>query len=581
LRTLLILLLAITPATPALAFDPAPAASAHGMVATAQHLATDVGVDVLKQGGNAVDAAVAIGYALAVTYPAAGNLGGGGFMTVRMADGTAGFLDFREKAPAAATATMFLDAQGAVVKGRSTDTWLAIAIPGTPAGLEAARLKWGHLDRATLLAPAIRLARDGFVVEAGDAGLLALHAAQFAQDPGMAAAFLHDGKPYATGERLAQPDLAHTLEMLAGQGPDAFYRGPIADAVAAASERNGGIIQRADFAAYKVRDLPPVTCTYRGIAVISAPPPSSGGVTLCETLGILQGYDLAALGFHSAASVHIETEALRQAYYDRNNRLGDPDFVHNPTDELLAPAYAARIRTLIDPAHARPSAQVALLPHEGDNTTSYAVVDQAGNAVSVTYTLNDWFGAKRMAPGTGVVLNNEMDDFTAKPGAPNAFGLVQGTANAVAPGKTPLSSMAPTILVRDGRTVMALGSPGGARIITIVLNVILDAVDYGMTVQEAVDAPRIHHQWLPDTIYAERFALSPDTKAALVAMGHSVTEQAPWGIAEAITLGKPRLGPEPPGNSAQSLILVAPDSAGATRFGAHDPRGGAGSAAGY
>jgi gamma-glutamyltranspeptidase/glutathione hydrolase len=578
MRALLILLLS---GVPAFAFDPAPAASSHGMVVSAQHLATEVGVDVLKAGGNAVDAAVAVGYALAVTYPAAGNLGGGGFMTVRMADGTVGFLDFREKAPGAATPGMFLDAQGNVAKARSTDSWLAVGVPGTAAGLEAARVKWGHMARAALLAPAIRLAREGFVVEAGDAGLLAVGAAQFARDPAMAAVFLHDGKPYGVGERLVQADLAHTLDMLDAQGPEAFYRGPVADAIVAASAEGGGILQKADFSGYKVRDLPPVQCGYRGYQVVSAPPPSSGGVTICETLGIMQGYDLKAMGFHSAAAVHVETEALRQAYYDRNNRLGDPDFVQNPVGELLDPAYAARVRAMIDPARARPSAQVATLPHEGSNTTSYAVVDAAGNAVSVTYTLNEWFGAKRMAPGTGVVLNNEMDDFTAKPGQANAFGLVQGASNAVGPGKTPLSSMAPTILVRDGKTAMVLGSPGGSRIITIVLNVISNVVDYDMTVQEAVNAPRIHHQWLPDTIYAERFALSADTRAALAAMGHSVTEQAPWGIAEAITVGGPRLGPKPSGGSAQSLVLVGPDSGGATLFGAHDPRGGAGAAAGY
>jgi gamma-glutamyltranspeptidase/glutathione hydrolase len=397
----------------------------------------------------------------------------------------------------------------------------------------------------------------------------------------MAAAFLHDGKPYGVNDTLVQPDLAHTLQLLADQGPDAFYRGPIAGAIVAASTAGGGILQKRDFEAYTVRDLAPIECDYRGTHIVSSPPPSSGGVVLCETLGILQGYDLAAMGFHAAAAVHLETEALRQAYYDRNNRLGDPDFVQNPVAELLDPAYAARVRALIDPAHARPSAQVAVLPHEGSNTTEYCIVDAAGNAVSVTYTLNDWFGAKRMAPGTGVVLNNEMDDFTARPGQPNAFGLVQGAANAVAPGKTPLSSMTPTILVRDGKTAMVLGSPGGSRIITIVLNVILNVVDYDMTVQEAIDAPRIHHQWLPDTIYAERFALSPDTRAALLAMGHTVTEQAPWGIAEAITVGGPRLGPKPPGSSAQSLVLVGPDSGGATLFGAHDPRGGAGKAAGF
>jgi gamma-glutamyltranspeptidase/glutathione hydrolase len=437
------------------------------------------------------------------------------------------------------------------------------------------------MGREALLAPAIRLARDGFVVGPGDASLLQVAAKDIARDPPSAGAFLHDGKPIAVGERLVQPDLAQSLDLLAQRGPDAVYRGPIGDAIVAASQAGGGILQKTDFEHYAVRDLVPIGCGYRGYQIVSAPPPSSGGVVLCEVLGILQGYDLKAMGFHSAASVHVMTEAMRQAYYDRNNRLGDPDFVQNPIAELTSPDYAARVRARIDPAHATPSTQVAELPHEGTNTTQFVVVDAAGNAVSVTYTLNDWFGAKRMAPGTGIELNNEMDDFTSKPGSPNAFGLVQGAANAVAPGKTPLSSMTPTILVHDGKTAMVLGSPGGSRIITTVLNAIVNVVDYGMTVQEALDAPRFHHQWLPDTIFAERFALSADTEAALQAMGHTVTPSAPWGIAEAITVGSPRLGPPPPGNSAQSLVLVGPDAAGATLFGAHDPRGGAGSAAGY
>ena len=570
---------AILAAPPAQAFDPAPIPGRSGMVVTAQHRATEVGLDILKRGGNAIDAAVAVGYALAVTYPAAGNLGGGGFMTVRLADGTTGFLDFREKAPAAATATMFLDADGNVVKGRSTDTWLAIGVPGTAAGLEAARVKWGRMDRATLLAPAISLAREGFVVEPGDAALLG--AVDLSNDPAVAAIFRPAGQKPRPGDRLVQSDLADTLAQLATTGPDALYQGAIADAIVAASTANGGILQKSDFSTYRVRDLPPVACSYRGYQIVSAPPPSAGGVVLCETLAILEGYDIATPGFHAATSIHLMAEALRQAFKDRNNRLGDPDFVQNPIAELTSPAYAARIRQRIDPKRATPSATMQDPPHEGTNTTHYSVMDAAGNAVSVTYTLNEWFGAKRMAPGTGIVLNNEMDDFTAKPGVANMFGLVQGAANAVAPGKTPLSSMTPTIVVKDGRTVMVIGSPGGPRIISTVLNVIVNVVDYGMTIQEAIDAPRIHHQWLPDTIYAERFALSPDTRAILEAMGHKITDSAPFGIAEAIIAGSPRFGPPPPGGSAQSLVLVGPDAAGATLFGAHDPRGGAGSAAGY
>ena len=577
MRFLIALLLT---AHPAFAFDPAPVPGREGMVVSAQHLATEIGVAVLQQGGNAVDAAVAVGYALAVVYPAAGNLGGGGFMTLRLADGTEAFLDFREKAPLAATPNMFLDEAGNVVRGRSTETWLAVGIPGSPAGLEAARAKWGRLSRDAVMAPAIRLAREGFVLEPGDVSLLRVAATALARDPAAAAIFVPGGKPLGPGDRLVQTDLAATLERLMHQGPDAFYRGPIGDALAAASAAGGGIITKADLDAYKVRVLDPVRCDYRGYRLVSAPPPSSGGVALCEALNILEGYDLAGMGFHSATSVHVMAEAMRRAFVDRNNKLGDPDFVANPVAELTDKSYAAALRAGIDARRATVSA--GLMPaKEGTNTTHYAVVDKDGAAVAVTYTLNDWFGVRKVIPGTGVLLNNEMDDFTSQPGKPNMFGLVQGAANAVAPGKTPLSSMSPTIILKDGKPIMVLGSPGGPRIITTVLNLVLNLVDYGMTVQEAVSAPRLHHQWLPDTIFAERFALSPDTKALLEGMGHKVTEGAPWGIAEAIMLGAPRLGPAPPGNAAQSLTLGNPEALGARLFGAHDPRGGAGSAGGY
>jgi gamma-glutamyltranspeptidase/glutathione hydrolase len=583
--TPILLLALLLPGRDALAFDPVPVAGRQGMVVSAQSLATEAGVEVLRQGGNAVDAAVAVGYALAVTYPAAGNLGGGGFMTLRLADGSVHFLDFREKAPMAATAGMFLDAQGQVVKGRSTDTWLAVGVPGSIAGLEAARARWGRLPRGAALAPAIRLAREGFVLGAGDASLFAVAAPGLAKDPAAAAIFTRDGKPLGPGDHLVQADLARTLTQLAESGPDAFYRGPLGAALVAASQAGGGLIDQVDLERYRVRDPRPIECDYRGYHVISAPPPSSGGVVLCEALGILEGYDLRGMGFHGAAAVHVTAEAMRRAFMDRNNRLGDPDFVRNPVQALLDPAYAARLRTGIDPDRATPTASLKpgapeAGPPEGQNTTHYAVVDAAGNAVAVTYTLNEWFGVRKVAPGTGIVLNNEMDDFTAQPGQPNMFGLVQGVANAVAPGKTPLSSMSPTILTKDGKLVAVLGSPGGPRIITTVLNLVLNLVDYGMTVQEAVDAPRLHHQALPDTIFAERFALSPDTRSLLEARGHRITDSAPWGIAEAILVGAPRLGPAPPGNSAQSLYLGDAQASGMTLFGAHDPRGGAGSAAG-
>ncbi len=578
MRALIVLLLLTRTA---LAFDPPPAAGRQAMVVSAQRLATDIGVEVLRQGGNAIDAAVAVGYALAVVYPAAGNLGGGGFMTVRLADGTAKFLDFRERAPLAATPDMFLDADGKLVRGRSTDTWLAVGVPGSAAGLDAARARWGTMSRAALLAPAIRLARDGFVLGPGDASLFQSGAKGLARDPAAAAIFLRDGHPPAVGDRLVQTDLAATLDQLARDGPDAFYRGPIGEALAAASTAGGGIIQMEDLERYQARILEPIRCDYRGYQVISAPPPSSGGVALCEMLNILEGYDLRTLGYRSAKSVHLMAEAMRQAFVDRNSQLGDPDFVNNPVAELTSKSYAARARARIAPEQATPALPSEAVQKEGSNTTHYAVVDATGNTVAVTYTLNAWFGVKKVVPGTGILLNNEMDDFAAQPGKANMFGLVQGTANAIAPGKTPLSSMTPTVVVRDGKPVMVLGSPGGPRIITTVLNVILNLIDYDMTLQEAVDAPRIHHQWLPDALFTERFALSPDTQAILESWGHKVRASAPWGVADSILLGAPRLGPAPEENKTQSLILGDSADSGAALFGAHDPRGGAGSAAGY
>jgi gamma-glutamyltranspeptidase/glutathione hydrolase len=567
-------------ASPALAADPAPVAGSKGMVVTAQHLASDVGAEVLKEGGNAVDAAVAVGYALAVVYPQAGNIGGGGFMTIRLADGRTTFLDYREKAPLAATATMFQDASGKVVPGRSTDSWLAVGVPGTVLGLETARLKYGTRSRAALMAPAIKLAQEGFVLEQGDAAVMALEGPQLAKDPAAVKIFQPEGRPLTKGDRLVQADLAATLSDIAAKGPDALYRGPIGGEIARASQAGGGILTVADFAHYRVRELRPIECDYRGYHVISSPPPSSGGVTLCETLNVLQGYDLAAMGYHSAAEVHVLVEALRRTYVDRNNTLGDPDFVTNPIAHLLDPAYAAALRASIDPERATPSSKLgpAAPVHEGSNTTQYDVLDAAGNAVSVTYTLNDWFGAHRVAGRTGIVVNNEMDDFTSKPGVPNMFGLVQGANNAVAPGKTPLSSMSPTIVTRGGKVALIIGSPGGSRIITITLEAILNMVDHGMNVQEAIDAPRIHEQWLPDTVYLEPYALSPDTRKLLEARGYSFSEGGHWGIAEGVVTGAPTLTAAAKASEAGNLPLGAESLKGATLFGAHDVRGGAGKA---
>jgi gamma-glutamyltranspeptidase/glutathione hydrolase len=567
--------------SPARAAEPEPVAGSGGMVVSAQHLASDIGADVLRRGGNAIDAAVAVGYALAVVYPQAGNIGGGGFMTLSLADGRTTFLDFREKAPAAATATMFQDASGRVVADKSTDSWQAVGVPGTVMGLETARLRYGTMSRRALMAPAIRLARTGFVLGQGDAGVMALEGEKLARDPAARAIFAPQGLPLTKGDRLVQADLARTLASIAAKGPDVFYQGPIGAAIAAASTAGGGLLTRADFAGYKVRELAPIECDYRGFHVISAPPPSSGGVSLCQTLNILQGYDLAAMGFHSAAEVHVIVEALRRVYVDRNNKLGDPDFVVNPVAQLLDPAYAARLRAGIDPERATPSATLgpAASMHEGSNTTQYDVLDARGNAVSVTYTLNDWFGAHRVAGRTGIVMNNEMDDFTAKVGAPNMFGLVQGANNAIAPGKTPLSSMAPTIVTKDGRPVLIIGSPGGSRIITITLEAIINMIDHGMDVQAAINAPRIHHQWLPDVVALEPFALSADTRKLLETRGYTFSDEDFWGIAEGIVTGAPTLQAATGNQKPRVLGFGMPPLAGATMFGGHDSRGGAGSVA--
>ena len=546
-----------------------PVGARNGMVATSQHVATKVGVDILKRGGNAVDAAVAVGYALGVVHPAAGSLGGGGFMTIHLADGRNAFIDFRETAPLAATANMYLDRDGNVMRGRSTKGYLAAGIPGTVAGFELALARYGTMKRGTLIAPAIRLARDGFVLTQGDVDLIAIVARDLAEDPPAAAVFLRNGQPPRVGDRLVQRDLARTLERIAQKGNAGFYAGPVADAIVAASARGGGIIAKEDLAGYRPKERTPIECDYRGYRIVSAPPPSSGGVILCEMLGVLEGYPLKEWGFHSARAVHHQIEAMRHAYVDRNSYLGDPDFIRNPLERLLDKSYAAKLRAAIDPGKAGASRELkaGIAPHEGVNTTHYSIVDRDGNAVAVTYTLNEWFGGKVVPLGTGIVLNNEMDDFTAKPGVANVYGLVQGEANAIAPGKRPLSSMSPTIVLRDGKPVLVIGTPGGSRIITVVLQLIINTVDYGMDLQEAIDAPRIHQQWLPETTFVEPFALSPDTRRMLVDMGHQIVEGAPWSHATGIIVGSPWVG--------------GASRSGNRYYGAIDPRRKTGLALGY
>jgi gamma-glutamyltranspeptidase/glutathione hydrolase len=539
------------------------------MVVSAHRLASDAGVEVLKEGGNAIDAAIAVAYALAVTFPEAGNLGGGGFMTVRFADGRTSFIDFRETAPGAATPTMYQDKAGKVIPLLSTRGHKAVGVPGTVAGLELAREKFGTLPRARLMASAISLARDGFVMDQGDATFLAEGAEDFARDAPSAAIFLNGGKPWEKGHRLVQTDLGRMLQLIADKGADAFYKGEIATRIVAASKANGGILSMADFAAYRALERIPLECDYRGYHVISAPPPSSGGVVICETLNILSAWPMGELGWHSAQNVHYLTEGLRRAFHDRNVNLGDPGFVKADVAKLISPAYAAELRAGIAADKATPSVSLGVpgAGHEGASTTHFSIVDAQGNAVSFTYTLNDWFGARVTAADTGILLNDEMDDFSAKPGAPNMYGLIEGTNNAIAPGKRPLSSMTPTIVTKDGQLAMVIGTPGGSHIPTGVLQVMLNMIDHGMTVTEATDAPRIHAQWLPDQIFWEPNALSAETRAALEARGHKLVPMDYWNQIAAILVGGPAPGKPPVGRDRL--------------YGAIDPRLPVGSVAGY
>lgn len=555
----------------------------NGMVVSSQHLASQVGVDILKLGGNAIDAAVAVGYAQAVVNPCCGNIGGGGFMTIHLANGEDTFINFRETAPAAASANMYLDEKGNVKKGASLYGYLAAGVPGTVLGLDTAQRKYGKLARQQVMEPAIKLAREGFILNRGDTDILDTTIAKFRDDPEAARIFLRpNGDPLQPGDRLIQADLANTLESIAQNGPDAFYQGKIPQAVEAAAKKGGGILTAKDFADFRIAETAPITCSYRGYEFVSAPPPSSGGVTLCEILNVLEGYDLKASGFNSAQTIHTMTEAMRHAYMDRNTFLGDPAFVKNPTEKLLSKEYAAEIRKQIQPEIATPSSRIqpGMEPHEKPETTHYSIVDHSGNAVSTTYTINGRFGSVVIAPSTGFFLNDEMDDFTVKVGEQNMYGLVQGATNAIAPGKRPLSSMTPTLVTKDGKVFMVVGSPGGSRIITITLQTVLNIIDHGMAPQEAVDAPRIHHQWLPDEVYFEQRGLSADTQKLLQERGYKLVEQTPWGAAELIMVGLP-------GAAGVSSESSGNDSAvsGKVRegfiYGANDVRRPSGSAVGY
>ncbi|HRE20197.1 MAG TPA: gamma-glutamyltransferase [Rhabdaerophilum sp.] len=520
-----------------------PVLARNGMVSSQERRASAIGVEILKRGGNAIDAAVAVGFALAVTLPRAGNLGGGGFMLVHLARSSETVaIDYREIAPAAATRDMFLGPDGKPDPAKSRDSGLSVGVPGTVRGLALAHEKYGSgkLTLADLIEPAIRLARDGFEVEDDLADSLPGAVAKFVRHPASAAIFLREGKPLAVGERLVQADLAGTLDVIAKGGPDAFYTGRIATAIAASVRSAGGVMTEADLAAYRAVVRAPVKGSYRGYEIASMPPPSSGGVHLVQILNVLEGYDLAKLGAGSAAGLHLMAEAMKPAYADRATFLGDPDRVKVPVKGLTSKKYAETLRLALAVERARRAEEIKAgdpLPYESDQTTHYSVVDAEGNAVANTYTLNFSYGMGMVAPGTGVLMNNEMDDFSAKAGAQNAYGLVGGDTNSVHPGARPLSSMTPTILFRDGKPFLVTGSPGGSRIITTVLQVVVNIVDFGMNIAEAVAAPRIHHQWQPDVLVVEQ-GLSPDTLKLLLDKGHRVQPGRTSGSANSIMVTK-------------------------------------------
>jgi gamma-glutamyltranspeptidase / glutathione hydrolase len=540
-------LLFLVPLLPAAARDayapPAPdrvhaVAAEHGLVVAQEKMAARIGADILKQGGNAVDAAVATGFAMAVTYPRAGNIGGGGFMVIHLADRNEEVaIDYREMAPAAMTRDIFLGADGKPDPVKSRDSALGIGVPGTVAGLALALEKYGSgkFSLAQLLQPAIALARDGFVVTDDLADTLPNAYPRLGKWPASARIFAHpDGTSLGEGDRLVQSDLAATLTAVAAQGPRGFYEGAVAEKLAKAVTDAGGIMTTNDLKNYQTVVRAPVRGTYRGYDIVSMPQPSSGGVVLLETLNILEAFPLGDMKQGSAASLHLLIEAMKRGYADRARYLGDPAFVSAPIATLIAKDYAAKQRAGIDPDRVTPLTDVSLVqPHEGHNTTHFSVVDAFGNAVSTTYTLNFSYGVGLVADGTGVLLNNELDDFTAAPGAANAFGLVGYEANLPGPGKRPLSSMTPTIVMKDGKVVLVTGTPGGSRIISTVLQVIVNVIDYKMEIAAAVAAPRLHHQWMPDEVRVEP-GFPEDVLAALRAMGHRVMDSGGYSSANSI-----------------------------------------------
>lgn len=539
-----------------------PVRAQNGMVSSVDALATQVGVDILKQGGNAIDAAVGVGYTLAVTHPQAGNIGGGGFMLLRTKDGKTVAIDFREIAPAKASRDMYLDKDGNVDSKLSLTSHLASGVPGTVAGFSLALEKYGTMPLDKVIAPAIKLAKEGFIVGDDLADDLAVYGKEvMLNHPNSKAIFFKpDGSPWQKGDTLVQANLAKSLELIAKEGQDAFYKGWIAEQIANEMQQHAGLIGKADLAGYKAIEREPVKGTYKGYEILSMPPPSSGGIHIIQILNILEQFNLKEMGQNSADSVHTMAEAMKYAYADRSEYLGDPDFVKVPQKALISKDYAKTLAKQIAPDQARPSSEIKpgkLAPYESDQTTHFSVVDKQGNAVAVTYTLNTNFGSGIVAGESGILLNNQMDDFSAKPGTPNVYGLIGGEANAIEPHKRPLSSMSPTIVMKDGNPYLVTGSPGGARIITTVLQMILNTTEFEMNVAEATNVPRIHHQWLPDELRVEK-GISVDTLRLLEQKGQHVVV-------------KPVMG------STQS-IMIGPDG---TLFGASDPRTPGGLTAGY
>lgn len=518
-----------------------PVIAKNGMVASEQELATQIGVDILKAGGNAVDAAVAVGFALAVALPNAGNIGGGGFMMVHDAkSGKDIALDFREVAPKGASRNMYLDDKGGVINGKSLFTHYAVGVPGTVAGMAHALSRWGSLPLAQVMAPSIALAEKGYPVSVTLAKTLNQEKKNMSQWPATQAIFWKNGAPLQTGDRLVQKDLAQSMRLISQQGPKAFYQGSIAQKIAAEMAPHANAITLEDLRDYKPVEREPVRGNYRGYQIVTMPPPSSGGAHLLQILNMMERWPFKQWGANSAQSVHYMTEAMKLAYADRAEYLGDPDFVTVPLKGLISKRYADELAASIKPQQARPSKDIKpghpqqfSQPYESDQTTHYSVVDKAGNAVAVTYTLNTNFGSGIVAKGTGILLNNEMDDFSVKPGVANAYGLVGGDANAVQAGKRPLSSMTPTLVLKDGKPVLVTGSPGGARIITTVLQQVVNHIDFGMNPAEAAATPRFHHQWTPDVLRIEK-GFSADTLALLRQWGHKVSVKPAMGRTQTI-----------------------------------------------